>query len=87
MDFHHQYIDRFDDVGLWDDEDFDGDIFGLRNVGSHPPQQKMNMYKQQQGRGDRRQHGVQEDKKQQGMGEDRRQQGVQEDTLKVGCMA
>jgi hypothetical protein len=83
LEFHHQDIDRFDDGGSWDDEDFDGDIFGLRNVGSHPTQQKMNMYKQQQGRGDRRKQRVQEEKQPQGRG-GRRKQEVQQDTLKVG---
>ena len=44
-DSHNKGVERFDNTynpgGFWDDEDFDGDIIGLRN---------KNVYKHQKGR-------------------------------------
>ena len=60
FDSHNLGVERYDHGrgGFWDDEDFDGDLFGLRNVDYR---NDRNVYKQQQGRGDRRQQETQVD--------------------------
>ena len=58
--YQPQSIDRFDDGGFWDDNDFRGEISGVANTGSDLAQQDRNTYKNYQSleTGNRWQHKV-----------------------------